>query len=139
VNTDPTTRTQEEIVARIEARSEGDLLGFETREYVAYLDFGNAKCHLIETATEAMWANREIVPPKEAMVEYMEFAFGKAHGERGISAERSIAHMVAWAWLSGDKDLIEYIDSEVYHSYGLSILRGICQRLGIDPKEYGDE
>lgn len=141
MNSDPTARSQEEIVDRIESRADGDPLGFETSEYVDYLDFDHARQYLEETVTAEQWAEATAVTasPKEAMVAYMDFAFGKAHGERGISAERSIAHMVAWAWLSGDEDLLDYITTAPYRGYGLSILRGICQRLGIDPKEYGDE
>ena len=75
------------------------------------------------------------------MIDYMEFAFDKAHDERGISANRSINHMIAWSWLSGDDELNQAIEHEYetnYHSYSLEILRMICEKLGIDPKEHGD-
>lgn len=135
----PSTRSQEEIVERMDARGEGDPLGFETSEYFEYLDFDHARPYLKETVTAKEFAAATATaPPKEAMVSYMEFAFDKAHGERGISAERSIGHMVAWAWLSGDDKLLDYIENARYDGYGLSILRGICQRLEIDPKQHGD-
>lgn len=142
MHANPTTRSQDEIVARIESRRHDDPLGFETGEYIDYLDFEHASGeYLIEGTTEEQW--KEVVPdpPKQAMVSYMEFAFDKAHGERGTSACRSLSHMIAWAWLSGDEELSKYIEdaySNEYHSYGLVILRGICQHLGIDPEQHGD-
>lgn len=137
----PTTRTQEDIVNRYEARSGSDTLGFEVGEYIDYLDFSHATPYLETGTTAEQWGKITVSAPKQAMVNYMEFAFGKAHGKRGISANRSIKHMIAWAWLSGDDELLASIEdgyASSYCHYGLPILRGICERLGIDPKEYGD-
>ena len=134
-----TPRTQDEIAERVESRRPTDFLGFETSEYIDYLDFDHAKPYLKEDAAQGDWDTFRagVVPPKDAMAKYMEFAFGKAHGERGISANRSISHMIAWAWVSGDDELLSLTEGE-YSGYGLSILRGICEHLGIDPKEHGD-
>ena len=138
------TRTQEQIVERIKAREENDPLGFEVGEYIDYLDFEHAKPYLKEGCSAEEWeAHRSNVPlPKDAIVDYMKFAFDKAHGERGISANRSLQHMIAWSWLSGDEELNAGIESRYrteYCGYGLDILRWVCEQLGIDPKEHGDD
>lgn len=138
-----TQRSQDEILDRMNDRKDGDPLGFETGEYIDYLDFENAKAYLKEGVTAEEWAEAcsDTKPPLEKIKSYMPFAFGKAHGERGISANRSIQHMIAWAWLSGDDELLGKIESEYDHSYsayGLPILRMICEHCGWDAKELGD-
>lgn len=135
-------RTQEEIVKRIGDRESDDVLGFERTDYIQFLDFEHAKPFLKEGVSEDTW-NESVKSnkhPREMMVDYMRFAFGKAHDGRGISASRSISHMRAWGWLDGD-DLGKEIDSIAeshYAPYGLPVLRRICELIGIDPKEHGD-
>lgn len=135
-------RTQDEIVERIRLREPKDYFGFEIGEYIAYLDFEHAKEFLKEGTTAEEWneAIKTRLPPKEAMIDYMPFAFEKAHGQRGISANRSIGHMIAWAWLINDgwATKIETAYGADYRDYGLHILRMICELLEINPKEYGD-
>lgn len=138
-----TARTQEEIVARIEERKDDDFGGFEVDEYIDYFDFEHARPYLKSDATQEQWEKHltMVLAPKERIANYMPFAFEKAHGQRGISANRSIMHMIAWAWLSGDESLLAFIvDSfrDNYSDYGLPILRGICERLKIDPADHGD-
>jgi hypothetical protein len=72
------------------------------------------------------------------MNEYMSFAFEKARGERGISANRSIMHYIAWIWLNSEDEFATEIDTdfeENYHSYGISILKKICKHYGWDIPE----
>lgn len=137
-----TTRTQDQIVDRIEARTSSDHLGFEVNEYLPYLDFQHARKYLNEGTTEARWAEAkgDYVEPRQKMIDYMAFAFQKAHGERGISANRSIQHMIAWGWLVSDEIGLEIqrLYDQEYDNYGLAILRNICDILGIDRKEHGD-
>lgn len=138
-----TARSQDEILARIELRKESDPLGFERGDYIDFLDFDHAKPYLKEGTTAEEWdeETKDHDAPLDAMRNYMPFAFGKAHGERGISAHRSLYHMTAWAWLSGDDELTDMIVREHngnYHSYGLEILRKICEHCGWNAKELGD-
>lgn len=137
-----TTRTQDQIVIRLDARTDSDPLGFEINEYLPYLDFQHARKYLNEDVTEERWkqAQGTYVEPRQKMIDYMAFAFQKAHGQRGISANRSIQHMIAWGWLVSDEiglEIQRLFDQE-YDNYGLSILRKICDMLGIDRKEHGD-
>ena len=65
---------------------------------------------------------------------YMSFAFQKAYAERGISANRSIQHTIAWLWLAGENELLKWVEDEYennYHSYGLPILIRIAQHFEI--------
>jgi len=65
----------------------------------------------------------------EAMRSYMEFAWGKVIGHRGISASRSVAKMSAWLWLLADEELHKFAeDSRNYPQYGAPILAKISRK-----------
>lgn len=129
-------RTQDEIVARIRTRKEQDFFGFETSEYLDYLDYTHAKEFLKPETTQKQWekVRSEAKSPEEAIKDYMPFAWGKANDCRGISAGRSIMHMVAWLWLDG-KDWSEIED---YQYYGKPQLVRICKEYGIDWRALDD-
>lgn len=136
-----TTRTQEEIVARLDARIGSDPLGFEIDEYLPYLEFQHARKYLKDGTTEDEWnkARGTYVEPRQKMIDYMDFAFQKAHGQRGISANRSIMHMIAWGWLVSDEIGLEIqrMWDQEYDNYGYGILLKICSMLGIAPNQHG--
>lgn len=123
-------RTQDDIVTRLEARKPNDFFGFEWQEYIWFLDFEHAKPYLKDSVVECDW-EVEIKTPKEIMIDYMEFAWEKANGCRGISAWRSLAHYTAWLWLDGDDELWKTIIDD-YEYYGKPQLIEICEYLGID-------
>lgn len=129
-------RTQKEIVVRLKARRSYDMLGFETDEYIPYLDFEHAKEFLKDGVTAEEWEPcKASLKPIERLKDYMPFAWEKANGQRGISANRSIMHMMAWLWLAGESELQEKVESEFdnnYHHYGKPILKLICEQLKID-------
>lgn len=131
-------RTQEQIVARVASIKPHDVFGTEQEDLIDYLDFEHAKQFLTEKATSEDWDKylKTIKPPQEMMKGYVEFAFGKAHGERGLSALRSMAHFAAWLWLDGNEILAETIRN--FDDYGLKNLRKVCKYLEIDPAENGD-
>ena len=126
-----TNRTQDEIVARIRTRKNHDFLGFEVVEYVNYLDYAHAKEFLKRKSTEKQWGEVEAKSPENVIKDYMPFAWDKANGCRGISASRSIEHMVAWLWLDG-KDWLEKDYDENYQYYGKPQLVRVCEEYGID-------
>lgn len=123
--------TQDEIVARLNERRDGDPLGFEIGEYIPYLDHAHAKPFLKPECTESEWEKDRPALTREAilkvMFDYMEFAWDKANNCRGISANRSIMHYIAWTWLAGDKDFSREIEGATYEFYGKNILTRICQ------------
>lgn len=124
-------RSQDEIVARIEGRKDGDPLGFEVTEYMMALDFNHAKPYLEDGVTE--WKARTQEETLQKAEDYMPFAIKKAEGERGISANRSIMHYIAWLWLLEEDDLLGEVEREYednYHDYGMDILRLIADHFG---------
>jgi hypothetical protein len=131
-------KTQDEIVKRFEERKQDDFLGFEISIYLDYLDYQHAKPYLEDDATEEQWkdATKDIKNPKEAMIDYMSFAWEKANDCRGISASRSLSHFTAWLWLDGDNDIWPTLEN--YEYYGKDQLVTICKYLGIDSSQWDD-
>jgi len=130
-------RTQKEILERFNQRRKTDMLGFEVYEYLYYLDYKYAKPFLKKEVTEEDWKHKKI-PPAEKIKDYMPFAWKKANDCRGISAARSILHMLAWLWLDGKDEFLEKNDIENYEYYGKPQLIAICELYGIDWKKYDD-
>lgn len=125
-------QTQEAILKRITERRETDSFGFEWHEYVDALTFENAKQFLVADAKGEGWTAYTANDVYEQMKDYMQFAFDKAQGERGVSANRSIMHYIAWTWLI-DQEFsaeIERMYRDGYSGYGLSILKHIREHYG---------
>lgn len=128
--------TMQEIVDRAKESVPRDPLGFETLEYLAYLDYE----HLKRFKWDAEIDPREVKPNEltregvlARMENYMSFAYGKARGQRGISANRSVQHYIAWTWLAGDKELADRVLEEYtenYCGYGIPILNMIREHYG---------
>jgi hypothetical protein len=138
--------TQEEIAARFKEREPRDFLGFETSEYLPYMTFEDVKPYLKPEVTKESWeegcpkALTQVGVHRE-MLDYMEFAWEKANDQRGISANRSVLHYIAWTWLYGDREFSAKIEkeySENYQHYGKEILVMICERFGWDHKQWDD-
>jgi hypothetical protein len=129
-------RSQSDIVERLEARIKNDPLGFEITEYIFSMDFDHAKPYLKDGVTDWKAETKEETFAKAK--KYMSFAIGKAEDERGISANRSIQHYIAWLWLLEEDALLEKVEHEYdtnYHDYGIDILRMIEKhfRWGKEP------
>ena len=129
-------RTQDEIVARIKARKDQDFFGFEVSEYVDYLDYTHAKEFLKDDTNQEQWekVRSEVKTPEEAIKNYMPFAWDKANNCRGISAGRSLMHMIAWLWLDGK----DWPEIENYEYYGKPQLVRICKEYDIDWRALDD-
>ena len=128
-------RTQEEIIERIYERTMNDLFGLETSEYIYYLDFDHAKPFLKEGTTPDQWKAADKTPI-EKIKDYMPFAWEKANACRGISANRSIMHIIAWLWLAEEQELLDWVEREYenYEFYGKAILEKVCDHFGVDWK-----
>lgn len=133
-------RTQDEIVKRIRERIDNDMLGFEWHEYLMYLDYEHAKEFLKPEADKARWDDSRIVPDdnelKQRAIDYMQFAWDKANGCRGISSSRSISHYIAWIWLMGEDGFDDLFDD--YEFYGKPQLERIGSFLGVDTSIFDD-
>lgn len=130
-------RTLDDIAARIKVIDAGksDWAGFEREDLVTRLDFTRAKPYLKDEVKADEWE-----PDDEdlyfKMCDYMEFAWGKANDERGLSVGRTLAHYSAWLWLVGNEKLAEEIRD--YQAYGKPQLIMICEFLGLDATKWDD-
>lgn len=126
-------RTQEEILNRFE--NADDFFGTQKSDLLSYMDFETAKPFLkdeyvnkIENGIE-IW---ETAPnPKKQILEYLDFAYDKAEGERGLSAGRSMLHFKTWIWLDDDafyEEVIDLLDN--YTDYGIPALDMISEHYG---------
>lgn len=131
-------RTQQEILNRIEEIEDDDFFGHQRGDLIEYLDFENAKKFLKDGTTAEQWNEyqKEVLPPREKMIDYLAFAWEKAYGERGLSAARSMDHYTSWLWLDGDEELHKTL--AFYTDYGKPQLEDICRYLGVDPAQYAE-
>lgn len=126
-------RTQEEILARF--KKVDDLFNTQKVDLIDYMTFENAKPYLQEDyvlkvdSGEEKWDMND--DPKKEILEYLDFAYEKAEGERGLSASRCMAHFRTWIWLDDDKfynEIIHLIDN--YTDYGIPALDKISEHYG---------
>lgn len=128
-------RTQEEIAQRM--RDSASMFGFEREIFVGFLDLKHAKEFLKDEAVaeyesgSKKWDYKD--PTREnvlaEMKEYMAFGWEKVDDHRGLSANRTIEKMQAWAWVLGDDELMKKIEDAPYPQYGAPKLKAICDHL----------
>ena len=126
-------RTQEEIMTRFEKAD--DLFGTQKGDLIDYMTFENAKPYLQEEYVSKVESGEEKweikTDPKKEILEYLDFAYDKAKGERGLSAGRSMLHFRTWIWLDDEKfynEIINLIDN--YTNYGIPALDKISEHYG---------
>jgi len=135
-------KTTEELVAYYESKKEDDFLG---------AIFGDIAVHLPKDVLQPLCADGTDLSQMEeplpctreyvlkAMKSYMDFAWGKATGHRGISAGRSIQHFESWLWMLGDEEAIAFVQDEShYPQYGCPMLKYICNKYGFDIPDSDD-
>ena len=133
-----TPRTDEEIIARIEEIKDEDFFGIEVSDLMLYLPYEKARPLMSERARnddaiKADWKQhpRDDISLRQAMEDYLTFAWDKANSCRGLSAMRSMDHMSAWLWMLGFSS--ERSDSvKRYTHYGKPQLREISEMLKVD-------
>lgn len=128
-------RTVEEIIAEIARQKEAGAW-FSPGDLICALPFEAAKPYLKDGAVESEWV--QSTDPAGEIRNYMEFAWGKANGCRGLSAGRSVEHMQAWLWLDGKDELSRRLD-DVYEFYGKPCLVLVCKEYGIDWRALDDD
>jgi hypothetical protein len=121
-------RTYEEIVEKAREVVKEDYFGWNLPDYLKYLPYDYAKEFLTEDAKREDWSAVVTAYSINAVIKemksYLEFAFEKAHNERGISANRSMDHYKNWFWLIGEDDMADHIWDD-YDNYGLEKLKQI--------------
>lgn len=132
-----TTRSQDEIVARIKAHEAGeDFFGFAREALIDALDFDHAKPYLKDGVTAQEW--QQVTDFGDAAREYLAFAIGKIEAHRGISAERSVSKLTEYAWLLGRDDVVSAMDAADYPNYGAPKVKAFAEGMGFpwpDDKE----
>lgn len=136
-------RTQEEILARVqEEQDKLFLFNFAFQDLLVYLTFENAKAYLNDDVKVSSWWQEDdiVVTPRDEILGYLPFAWEKANNCRGLSAIRSIQHLVTWVWLDGNDELYEWVsDDENYRMYGKPILYRVSEAYGFDWKEHDND
>lgn len=138
-------KTVTEIKKKITKGFENDFFGFGVSDILGALPFEDAKEYLNEEflskqTAEEEWESKRLKSDedvKKAMLDYLPFACEKANDERGLSADRSIQHFIAWAWLYDEEFQrnIETMYNTNYAPYGKPILKYISKKLGYDNAE----
>jgi hypothetical protein len=133
-----------EIKDKIKTGFEHDVFGFGVDDLIEALPFEVAKEYLHESflnksTAEEEWEALRLKTDddiKGKMFDYLSFAWDKADGCRGLSADRSIRHFAAWAWLIDDElySKIEDMYENDYAPYGKPILTFIGDKLGYQKK-----
>jgi hypothetical protein len=126
-------RTTDEIVVEYRKREGDDWFGFESSVFLAYLSADQFREFAKPDADLSDW---EAAPlSREAVIgqmrDYMDFAWEKATGHRGISSGRSVQKYGAWLWILKDAELVAFAaDDDNYPQYGAPILAAICEKYG---------
>lgn len=66
---------------------------------------------------------------RESLAHDLDFAFEKAHGERGISSAAMFEVIRTWLYCLGDDETRGTEDD--YHSYGMPLYREVAEKYGI--------
>ncbi len=112
-------RTEDEVVEHTRAVGD-DWLGFRAEVLVSHLSADKAREFCKEDADLSEW---EALPLHvesvfAEMVDYLDFAWGKALDHRGISANRSIDKLSELLWLIGDDEVLALFEAADYMPYG---------------------
>jgi hypothetical protein len=132
-------KSQDEIVEKIKSEKD-DFFGAKRGDWIDFLDFEHAKEFLKPEVTAEEWKPKENTPEgiKACIINYLPFAWDKANGCRGISANRSINHMEAYLWLLGDEEFTEKFNHIEYQYYGKDALIAVSEYVGFDWRAVDD-
>lgn len=123
-----TTRTQEEIRARID-KCLPDFLGEMTvAPLLAYAEYDTVVDLLKDPPTKEEWDSDQ--QGEEDIVGMFSHACDKAANHRGISASIGHARAINIAWLFTDDAFTEEVADLEYANYGAGALRAVAKRLG---------
>lgn len=130
------TRTQAEILARIDEAADDDWLGFRRDVLISALDHEHAIPFLKEGVTAEQWnADNEggrFADVEQSARDYYTFALGKIRGHRGISASRSVEKLTEFAWLLCRDDVITAMEEADYTNYGAPKVKAFAAGFGLD-------
>ena len=123
------TRTQEEIIARVNAIGhQEDWLGFRRQVLIEALDFEHAKPYIKDSVTADDWTVDDDI--ERFARDYLPFAVEKIRRHKGISAGRSVDKLGEFAWLLGRDDLVVAMDEADYPQYGAPKVKAFADGMG---------
>lgn len=135
-------RTFEEINNRIKEVAPDDFLGVIRSDLIAFLPWHYAKEYLStegdDPVTPEKWGEAyeayDEPTVRAKILDYLPFAWGKANDCRGISANRSIDHFLAWSWLLDEEFYTNLQNSydNGYELYGKPQLVLVSEYMGFD-------
>jgi hypothetical protein len=116
-------KTLDEVRAAFNAEG-GDMFGFGKEVLGTYLPENYEDKDKIPDFEE------EVV--RNDMLDYLDFAFGKALDHRGLSAGRSVIKLAKWAWILDRQDLVDFAEDESnYANYGVPVLKRFAQAFDV--------
>jgi hypothetical protein len=125
-------RTLKEIQAHIKEIKHADFFSIETADLGTYLHLSMLReigIGMSDDFEPDQWSESTPERVKQILIDYLDFAIGKGEDHRGLSAERSIAHMRAWLWLIEDDELYQFASNTAnYRNYGAPILLAISRK-----------
>lgn len=142
--TESIPRTPAEILAQLRKVLETKALfcDIEGSRLLDALPYEVASEFLVQSVTKEQWEGgprlRTLDDVKASVADYMEFAWAKANGHRGLSALRSLYHFRGLAWLAGKTELFEKL-SKGHTFYGKPQLVAVCEAFGIAWKSFDDD
>ena len=127
-------KTSKELAQIFRSIESADVLGFFGSVLIPHLEYVDAKGWLKDGVTSEDWIELQTDVPLtrddiiEEMRDYMEFAWDKCEGERGISASRSVDKFAAWLLILDDELWKELQTGRDFCPYGAPLLAKISQK-----------
>lgn len=138
-------RTTEELKEKILELQSGFDLFCIRNDIIEFLPFEDAKPFIRKELSkiEALAILKKYTKENviKEIIHYLPFAYDKAEGARGISANRSIEHFQAWLWLIKDDELLAFVSDGAanYPMYGFPMLQAIARKYAPDlVKDYNN-
>jgi hypothetical protein len=135
-------RSEAEVLERL-AGLKSDFFGAQCAQLLFGISFETAKANgllpeeylkKIESGESQKWEKTTDERIQNSIVGYLDFAWDKATGHRGLSASRSLDHFRGWCWLLGDDEALSFIDDDAnFPQYGAPILMYLSKRFGHTP------
>jgi hypothetical protein len=132
-------RPSKEIKEQYESVKKNDFFGFSGEVFTSFINWEDGKEYYkeeyrnkVDAGEEQFSYTTDIKEAAQDFLDYMNFAWGKAQDQRGISSSRSISKLSAWLWCMNRPDLSEEINrDDLYNPYGAPALISICDKMGI--------
>ena len=134
-------KTVEQVKEKLKEGFKTGPLGFGFSDLVQTLPFEDAKEYLVKEflskeGAKEEWENNRITTNEQVLMRirsYIPFAQEKIDGERGLSADRSCQHFIAWFWLIDEEFSKKLEDLYNYHyaPYGQPVLDAVKEYMNV--------